>query len=141
MCRQSRAESPGSNPASRLQQKSHQVQQVAGNLPHRNIPCRLLIVKKQLRAHLLNCFLTGIVMTSGAPPVQAIAQSAVTLNARLTSRGNEFHGLITCCMIKIRRQQLTQRGNGQKKKSTATCFRRKGRGEREGTGFALLSWD
>lgn len=79
-------------------------------------------------------------MTLGAPSVQAIAQSTFTLNARLTSCSNEFHRLITCCMIKICFQQLTQRGNGQKKCS-ATCFLRKERGDGEGMGFTVLPWD
>lgn len=80
-------------------------------------------------------------MTLGAPSVQAITQS--TLNARLTSCSNEFHRLITCCMIKISCQQLTLRNNVEKKprKSSDTCFLRKERGGREGTEFSILPRD
>lgn len=59
-------------------------------------------------------------MTLGAPSVQAITQS--TLNARLTSCSNEFHRLITCCMIKISCQQLTLRSDGEKNQEKVVLF-------------------
>lgn len=52
-----KVQSPTQYPYSKtIQQNSYQVQQFAGNLPNRNIPYILLLVKKQPVAPLLNWF-------------------------------------------------------------------------------------
>lgn len=74
-------------------------------------------------------------MTLGPLSVLAITQSTFTLNARLTSCRNEFHRLITYCMIKNMLPASDLRG--KKKREVMLSLGR----EREGTGFTVLPWD